>query len=109
MILYSQFGKNSFLKKDFPDKQHKHATKIIYELCKSVGLDYAQLHREKLFPELEEKPEEKKPVKKPELKSVKQSDIPEGKEIPKILDVKKITEYPSILRRIIAEYAELFQ
>jgi len=41
-MLYSQFGKNSFLKKDFPGKQHKHATKIIYELCKSVGLECKQ-------------------------------------------------------------------
>jgi len=38
-MLYTQFRKNNFLKKDFPGKQHKHAIKIIYELCKSVGLD----------------------------------------------------------------------
>lgn len=104
-MLYSQFGKNSFLKKDFQGKEHKHATKIIYELCKSVGLDYSQLQREKLIPELEEKTL----VKKPEQKAVKLSDIPEDKEIPEILEVKNITEYPPILRRIIAEYAELFQ
>lgn len=105
--LYSQFGKNNFLKKDFPGKQHKHATKIIYELCKSVGLDYAQLHREKLIPELEEKSEEKKPVKKlPLIRST----VPEPVEgIPEVLEVKNTTEYPPILRRIIAEYAELFQ
>lgn len=46
--------KNKFLKKDFPGRQHKHATKIIYELCKSVGLNYAQLQREKLIPEIAE-------------------------------------------------------
>jgi len=51
-MLYSQFGKNNFLKKDFLGKQHKHTTKIIYELCKSVGLDYAQLQRDKLINEL---------------------------------------------------------
>ena len=104
-MLYSQFGKNNFLKKDFPGKQHKHATKIIYELCKSVGLDYAQLQREKLIPELKEQ----RPVKILELKAVKHSDIPEDKEIPEVLDVKNIAEYPPIIRRIIAEYAELFQ
>jgi hypothetical protein len=104
-MLYSQFGKNNFLKKDFPGKQHKHATKIIYELCKSVGLDYAQLQRVKLIPELEGKTL----VKKPELKAVKLSDILEDNEIPEALEVKNIAEYPPTIRRIIAEYAELFQ
>jgi hypothetical protein len=104
-VLYSQFGKNNFLKKDFPGKKHKHATKIIYELCKSVGLDYAQLQREKQIPEIVEK----NLVKKPELKTVLHSDIQEDKEIPEALEVKNIEEYPPIIRRIIAEYAELFQ
>lgn len=104
-LLYSQIGKNSFLKKDFQGKQHKHATKIIYELCKSVGLDYAQLQREKLIPEIAEE----NLIKKPELKTVKLSDIPEDNEIPEALEVKNITEYPPIIRRVIAEYAELFQ
>lgn len=105
MELYSQFGKNKFLKKDFPDRKHKHATKIIYELCKSIGLDYAQLQREKLIPEIAGKVEEKKPVKKSELNLVNLSDIPEGKEIPEVLETKNIAEYPPILRRINAEYA----
>jgi hypothetical protein len=104
-MFYTQFGKNNFLKKDFPGKQHKHATKIIYELCKSVGLDYAQLQQDKVIPEVLEK----NLVKKPEQKTILHSDIPEDKEIPEVLDVKNIAEYPPILRRIIAEYAELFQ
>jgi hypothetical protein len=106
-VLYTHFGKNNFLKKDFPDKQHKHATKIIYELCKSVGLDYAKLLREKLIPKFEEMLAEKKPVKKlPLIRST----VPEPVEgIPEALEVKNITEYPPVLRRIIAEYAELFQ
>ena len=66
-------------------------------------MDYAQLHREKLIPELEEK----KPVKKLPLIS---SPVPEPVEgIPEVLEVKNIAEYPPTLRRIIAEYAELFQ
>ena len=114
-ILYSQFGKNNFLKKDFPGKQHKHATKIIYELCKAVGLDYAKLQRKKLIPEFEEKLAEKKPIKK--LPSINTT-VPEVlvsevvkdvKGIPKVLEVKNIAEYPLILRRIISEYSELFQ
>lgn len=109
VMLYTQFGKNSFLKKDFTGKRHKHATKIIYELCKSVGLEYAQLQQNMLTPKLEEKLAEKKPVKIPELKLVKLSNIPEDKEFPEVLEMKNISEYPPTLRRIIAEYAELFQ
>ena len=104
-MLYGQFGKNNFLKKDFPGKQHKHSTKIIYELCKSVGLDYLLLQREKLIPKIAEEDS----IKKPELKTIKLSDILEDNEIPEALEVKNIADYPPILRRIIAEYAELFQ
>ena len=74
-MLYTQFGKNNFLKKDFTGKQHKHSTKIIYELCKSVGLDYAPLKREKLIPEVLEKNLFKITEQKTEL----YSDIPEDK------------------------------
>jgi len=56
VLLYSQFGKNKFLIKDFNGKQHKYSTKIIYELCKSASLDYAQLQSEKLIPVLQETP-----------------------------------------------------
>jgi len=107
-MLYSQFGKNSFLKKDFPGKQHKHATKIIYELCKSVGLDYAQLQQEKLIPELEEKLINVLPSTASCSGSIASNNatVPEPVEG---MEVKNITEYPPTLRRIIAEYAELFQ
>ena len=105
-ILYSQFGKNSFLRKDFPGRQHKHATKIIYELCKSVGLDYAQLQREKLIPKLVEM----KPVKKL-LSNASVPDFLVSELVEDVEDIefKNITEYPPILRRVISEYAELFQ
>lgn len=51
-MLYGQFGKNIFLRSDFHSKQRKYSTKIIYELCKSVGLDYAQLQKDNLIPDL---------------------------------------------------------
>jgi len=54
--LYSQFGKNNFLRIDFIEKQYKYSTKIIYELCKSASLDFAQLQTEKLIPVLQETP-----------------------------------------------------
>ncbi|HAQ20394.1 MAG TPA: hypothetical protein DCR40_14360 [Prolixibacteraceae bacterium] len=51
-MLYGQFGKNIFLRTDFHSKQRKYATKIIYELCKSVGMDYAQLQKNNMIPDL---------------------------------------------------------
>lgn len=116
VALYSQFGKNNFLKKDFPGKQHKHATKIIYELCKSVGLDYAQLQRDKLIPELEEKPIKKLPSTASRSGSIASinATVPGFLVSGLVEDVEgmedtNIVEYPPFLRRIIAEYAELFQ
>ena len=53
-MLYGQFGKNIFLKADFHSKQRKYSTKIIYELCKSVGLNYTQLQKENLIPIIQE-------------------------------------------------------
>ena len=124
-VFYNQFGKNKFLKKDFPGKQYKHATKIIYELCKSVGLDYAQLQREKLIQELEEKPIKMLPSTASRVRlsthaegsgskalisaSVPEFLVSELVEDVEGMEVKNSTEYPPILRRINAEYAELFQ
>jgi hypothetical protein len=123
-MLYGQFGKNNFLRKDFPGKQHKYATKIIYELCKSVGLDYARLQSEKLIPALPNVNQESVPEQF--LKNI-DPNLPDGQmnridptviniptpepadEMPEILSATNIAEYPPIIRRIIAEYAETFQ
>lgn len=108
-MLYSQFGKNSFMRKDFPNKQHKHATKIIYELCKSVGLNYNQIIQEKLIPSAQNKQqEEHNPITSDQLPN-HSLQTPTNKEFPEIMEVQEIAEYPVLLRRIIAEYAELFQ
>ena len=151
-ILYGQFGKNIFLRTDFHSKQRKYATKIIYELCKSVGLDYAQLQKDNLIPDLnaaksesESTQEEKNLVHNSTDGQVEDVDpdelngtdevkkqitqIPEDvqtkltdqaapnpptidlafAEMPEILSATNIAEYPPIIRRIIAEYAETFQ
>lgn len=123
-MLYGQFGKNSFLRKDFPGKQHKYATKIIYELCKSVGLDYARLQSEKLIPAVPKAHRDSVPEQF--LKNI-DPNLPDGQtnqidpavinapvsepaeDIPEILSATNIAEYPPIIRRIIAEYAEKFQ
>jgi len=151
-MLYGQFGKNIFLKADFHSKQRKYATKIIYELCKSVGLDYSQLQRDNKIPDLNAaKPEneskqevkelfqnstdgkvedvypdepidtvedEKQTTQSTEPVQTKLADQvlsnplivdPELAEIPESLSATNIAEYPPIIRRIIAEYAETFQ
>jgi hypothetical protein len=119
------------MKKDFPNKQHKYATKIVYELCKSVGLDYRQISKENLFPSLEvnaAKQEEDQNLswKNHSLENhtlesnsafelgCEKSTSPgaDGKEIielPAIIPDSETAEYPATLRRIIAEYAETFQ
>jgi len=109
VVLYDQFGKNSFMRKDFPNKQHKHATKIIYELCKSVGLNHNQIIQEKLIPSVQNKQqEEHNPITSDQLPN-HSLQTPTNKELPEIMEVQEIVEYPVQLRRIIAEYAELFQ
>ena len=112
-MLYGQFGKNIFLRTDFHSKQRKYATKIIYELCKSVGLDYAQLQKDNLIPILKESVPVKisfsEQVLKEVIPPVSPLDIPALAEMPEALSATSIAEYPPIIRRIIAEYAETFQ
>ena len=150
-MLYGQFGKNIFLRSDFHSKQRKYATKIIYELCKSVGLDYTQLQKDNLIPDLnaakssnESNLVEKDLVQIPSdgqveeifsnepIGAVEDQDqifkIPEADQtsvneqsksnapvpepvegMPESLSATNISEYPPIIRRIIAEYAETFQ
>ncbi|HCY41737.1 MAG TPA: hypothetical protein DHV48_10335 [Prolixibacteraceae bacterium] len=107
--LYSQFGKNNFLRKDFPRKEKKYTTKIIYELCKSAGLNYHQLKAEDKIPVFQEKLPEQKTIQKPELFVVPSGETLPVKELPEIMEAKDLVEYPAAMRRIIAEYAELFQ
>jgi hypothetical protein len=112
-ILYGQFGKNIFLRTDFHSKKRKYATKIIYELCKSVGLDYAQLQKDNLIPIIKESVPVQIPFSEQVLKEVNNpvstTDIPALVEMPESLSATNIAEYPPIIRRIIAEYAETFQ
>jgi hypothetical protein len=110
--IYSQFGKNNFLRKDFSGKQHRYASKIIYELCKSVGLDYAQLQSEKFIPVLQETQIDKLPSNalcsgRIAPISTPVPDLVEG--MPESMSATNISEYPAIIRRIITEYAETFQ
>ena len=104
--LYRKHGKNVMLKRDFPGHQNRYATKIVYELCKSVGLEYGQLLLNK-----------KIVVAKEMLPSTasrsgsRVDNFPAGEitETPETLDTKNIAEYPPIIRRVITEYAKTFQ
>jgi hypothetical protein len=120
-MLYGQFGKNIFLKADFHGKQRKYATKIIYELCKSVGLDYAQLQKDNVIPIFKESPIKELPSTASKRQPSSEiegsvSIVPINdtvsepvEDMPESLSVTNIAEYPPIIRRIIAEYAETFQ
>lgn len=109
VVLYEQFGKNSFMRKDFPNKQHKHATKIIYELCKSVGLNYNLIIQEKRIASVQTMQQNQNLTITPEQLTEHAQETSPNKELPENLEVQEIAEYPAVLRRIIAEYAELFQ
>ncbi len=92
--LRSQFGKNNFLRKDFIGKQHKYSTKIIYELCKSAGLNYHQLKSDKFIPKVGMKLPEQKTIQQPEPEIVPLNETREEKELPEIIEIKGIAEYP---------------
>ena len=117
VILYNQIGRNSCLKADFPRKQHLYQTKIIYELCKSAGLNYAQLQKNKQIPAIQQPIQtvslvktEKHPSKPTEIKSEPAKPVfPDWEDMPSNLPFTKIAEYPSVIRRVIAEYADIFQ
>ena len=98
--LYRKYGKNMMLKRDFPNHQNRYSTKIVVELCKSVGLDYGEflIDRNK-----NKEVNEVKEFKDGIPKQVRDDEPPE------LLQTKNPTEYPVIIRRVIAEYAESFQ
>lgn len=110
VTLYSLYGKNLMLKRDFPGKAHKHMDKLTYELCKIAGIDYQQLKNENKIGS-ESAPIPFRPMEirgQIPVKNVATA-LPNAPDMPETLDVKKVMEYPSIIRRVIAEYAEAYQ
>jgi hypothetical protein len=109
MMLYSVHGKNQALLKNITGKKATQLGKLTYELCKSVGLDYHQLKSQKIIVEV--KPELRKPINMTvcinQMKITTVIEPPEG--MPETIEVNRIEEYPAIIRRVIAEYAESFQ
>ncbi len=116
MMLYSVYGKNKALAKNIAGKPNTQSTKLIYELCKSVGLDYQELKNGKVIPNIHTEYPSTKPIvitvdqiseKLKNRLTIGEMVEPEG--IPEILEVSRIEEYPAIIRRVIAEYAETYQ
>lgn len=117
VALYTQYGKNVFLKRDFPAHQNRYSTKIIYELCKSVGLDYQQLKSTKQIPEVKASLPSTRSVggaifnaslpEQSRVLGMSKAEPPEG--MPETIETPRIEEYPPVVRRVIAEYAETFQ
>jgi len=106
--IYSRLGKNAFLKRDFPGKAHKYQGKLLYELCKSVGLDHTQIIQDNLLPLstdsiVKPNPQDLKPLR------INRNQLPVPEEMPETFTEKNQTEYPPIIRRVISEYAEIFQ
>jgi hypothetical protein len=112
-LLYGKFGKNKSLKTYFLGKNETYVTKLTYELCKSVALNYTQLQKDSVIPTIRESNHAQTPISEPIHKDITSEDppveIPALAEMPEVLSATNIAEYPPIIRRIIAEYAETFQ
>jgi chaperonin cofactor prefoldin len=113
VMLYSVHGKNHALIKNIAGKKATQLGKLTYELCKSVGLDYHQLKSR--IPTSTAKTVPTSTASRsvggasfnaslPEQRSVSKAEA-----MPENIEVTRIAEYPAIIRRVIAEYAETFQ
>lgn len=96
--LYQRIGRNESLKKLFPGKRHRYARKLMYELCKSAGIDWTKLDGDE-------------PVKGPGEKLAVVSAGQQKTELPAAETELPTTigGYPRQVRRVMLEYAELFQ
>ncbi len=109
-MLYSVHGKNQALLKNIAGKKSTQLGKLTYELCKSVGLDYHKLKSTNVIVEV--KPEFRKPVTMTvTINQMKVTTVDNNPltDMPETIETPRIEEYPSVIRRVIAEYAESFQ
>ena len=109
-MLYSVHGKNQALLKNIAGKKTTQLGKLTYHLCKSVGLDYHKLKSTNVI--IEVKPEFVKPVTMTvTLNQMKVTTVDNNAltDMPETIETTRIEEYPAVIRRVIAEYAESFQ
>ncbi|MGQ7868709.1 hypothetical protein [Sunxiuqinia sp. sy24] len=95
VMLYEQIGRNESLKRLFPGKSHRYASKLMYELCKSAGLDLGQAAPAKAAVPPRQ-------TKMPHRESAPVDDQEDQFDA-------KVAGHPRVIRRVIMEYAELFQ
>ncbi len=91
--LFSNFGKNKTLASVMPGRPNRYHEKLKYELCKAVGLD-----RDKM-PAIHQKP----------LKQVVVTKVDLPVELPPPVQTIDDNNYPPLVRRVIAEYAEMYR
>lgn len=106
--IYSRIGKIIFLRQQFPGKEHKYKGKLMYELCKSAGLDINQVIGDNPVcspadPVINPSPKDLKPIQ------IKRAQLPPPELMPEAFTEKNQSEYPPIIRRVISEYTEKFQ
>ena len=112
VALYNAYGRNVMLRRDFPGHKLRYSTKIIAELCKSVGLEYGQLLVEKKIVVVKDMLPLTRFAAQGAGALISKASVAEREAVdamPETIDVKRIEEYPAIIRRVIAEYAETFQ
>lgn len=103
VAIYESIGRNQSLKLLFPGKQHRYSGKLFYELCKSAGIDRNSITDLPSIPETYPRPGLlSNPASNPVIQP---GEVEESELKPK----RSIAEYPAIIRRVITEYAELFQ
>ena len=110
VMLYSVYGKNQALLKNIAGKKATQSGKLAYELCKSVKLDYHQLKSENKIPVITVTLPSTRFAAQGAGSSINRVTVPEPVEgMPETIETQRIEEYPAIIRRVIAEYAETFQ
>lgn len=119
-LLYSKYGKNQMLKRIFPGKAITYSGKLVYELCKSVGINSNGLKPgKKIVAVAHDEPAKQFPKKPAPVQQASRKSntdrsscgfqIASLPEMPETIPVKNIGDYPPIMRRVITEYAEMFQ
>jgi len=110
-MLYSQFGKNQNFLRNIKGKPNSESGRLIAGLCKSVGLDYQLLKSQGLIPEVKISVIRKQENEVKGLKVILkvEGSSKQAEAMPETIDTKNIEQYPAAIRRVIAEYAEMFQ
>ncbi|HAQ20331.1 MAG TPA: hypothetical protein DCR40_14040 [Prolixibacteraceae bacterium] len=106
-LLYGKFGKNKSLKTYFLGKTKTYVTKLTYELCKSVALNYAQLQKDNLIPDLKAAKQEN--ASKHEVKYLFQNST-DGKVAEDLMDailkeVEEIARIPEVNQNTVVDQA----